>query len=148
MIRMSVSVKRRNSFGRLCRGNHRVNFELHQVIPIENPFVQVFTIISFHQLKASFEFFVDPARYVSQAFRSETSVFLEASIHGYRILVLKVLNNHVEQISFLLNVGPSWFAHRGQSKLHEPGNKSEEVTRGPLRKEAIQYQPLQGVTSD
>jgi hypothetical protein len=57
----------------------------------------MFGILSFHQLKATGELFIDPARYVSQPFRSEATSIPEASIHGHGILILKVLNNHVEQ---------------------------------------------------
>lgn len=53
--------KRRNSFCRLIRGNDRVNFELDQVIPIDHPFVEMLAFVSFHQLKATFELFIDPA---------------------------------------------------------------------------------------
>ncbi len=57
----------------------------------------MFGMLRFHQLKASFEFFIDPARYVSQTLRGQSTAILEASIYGYRILVLKVFDDHVEQ---------------------------------------------------
>jgi hypothetical protein len=54
-------------------------------------------MICFHQLKAAFKFFIDPTRYVLQFSRSQSPAIPKASIYGYGILVLKVLDDHIQQ---------------------------------------------------
>src|SRR5882762_3777234 len=54
-------------------------------------------MLGFHQLKASFEFFIDPARNVLQTLRSQSPAVVEASIHGHRVPILEVFDDHVEQ---------------------------------------------------
>ncbi len=61
-----------------------------------NPFVEQLAIGSFHNLEASFKFLIDPARYVFQAIWSEPTPSTEASIHGNRIMVPKMFNDHVK----------------------------------------------------
>jgi hypothetical protein len=102
IIEIMVKVKqltqaRRNSLRGLCRRNDRVHLELNDVTPLCNPFVEKFRLRCFHQLKAAFEFFINPARDVAQALRRQASAVAEALIHGHRIPVVEVLDDHVVQ---------------------------------------------------
>jgi hypothetical protein len=63
---------------------------------MSDPLIDKVSIIGFHDLKAALEFFVDPAREISEAVRSEAPAIAEASIHGDRIIVPEMFNNHVE----------------------------------------------------
>jgi hypothetical protein len=47
-------------------------------------------------LEAALEVFIDPARNVLQSVRGEAAAIAETPIHRYRIIVLEMLNDHVE----------------------------------------------------
>src|SRR4029078_13484995 len=81
----------------LFRSNDWIDFEVDDVAPIRNPFVEITDVRCLHQLKASFELFIDPARYVLQSFWRQAAVFSEALVHRNRIAVLKMFDNHVKQ---------------------------------------------------
>ena len=89
--------KRCHSFDRFVRGNDWDDFELDKIAPMGEPFVELMRIVCLHHLKAPFEFFINPAGDITQAFRSKTPLIPEASIYRERIVVLKVLDDQVEQ---------------------------------------------------
>ncbi len=72
-------------------------------LPIGDPLVEITNLRSLHQLKASFELFIDPARHVLQSFRSQATVFSEVLVNRNRIAVFKMLDDHVKQSSYLLS---------------------------------------------
>ena len=66
-------------------------------------------MVRFHQLKASFEFFINPARNVLQTLRGQSTAIPEASIYGCRILILKAFDDHIEQRSSSTTVSLVFF---------------------------------------
>src|SRR5262249_3550868 len=52
----------------------------------------------FHQLIATLEFFIHPARNIDQPFGSQAPAVAKPAIHGYRIIVLEVFDDHVELV--------------------------------------------------
>src|SRR5215471_16319507 len=82
---------------RFLRRDDRVNLKLDDITPVGHPFVKKVAIICLHQLKATAQFLIDPARHVLQPLRSEATAVAKATIHRNRVLVLKMLDDHVEQ---------------------------------------------------
>jgi hypothetical protein len=61
-----------------------------------HPLVEKPSISGFHELKATCERFVDPARYIVQSVWSEPAAIAKASIYRDRILIQEVFNDHVK----------------------------------------------------
>jgi len=101
ILRLEDSTNGQYSRRGLLRRDDGVDFEVNDVVPVGDPFVEIGDIGRFHQLKASLELLVDPARNVFQSFRSETAALTKAPIDWNRIAVLKMFDNHIQQSSGL-----------------------------------------------
>jgi hypothetical protein len=96
MIKDVVSKAWSDRFCGLLRRHYRENFKLDNVAPIRDPVIEQIAISRFHDLKTTREGIVDPARNVPKTVRSKAPMITEATIHGDRIIVLEMFNDHVE----------------------------------------------------
>ena len=74
-----------------------MNLEVNEVAPVRHPLVEQRPVMSFHELVATLESIVDPARDVAQTLRRHAASSRKASIYGHCIAVLEMLNHHVER---------------------------------------------------
>src|SRR6516225_10542006 len=85
----------RNACRSLVRGDDRVNLELNYVTPTRHPFVKKRAVSRFHQLKATREIFVDPARDVPYDVWSEPTALAKAPVDGSGIPIPEMFDDHV-----------------------------------------------------
>ena len=75
-----------------------MDFEGDDVAPVRHPLVEQVRIVCLHELVATLERRVDPARDIRQLFWREPSMIAESPIHGDGIAALEVFDHHVEHL--------------------------------------------------
>ena len=70
-----------------------MHLKFNEVGPIRHPLVKELAFFSFHQLVTSLKFLINPTRHVHQSLRGESATVAKASIDGYGIIVLEVLQS-------------------------------------------------------
>lgn len=86
-----------DSRGGVRRTHDRVHFEVDDVAPACDPFVQKETVIRLHELITASETGIYPAGHVSEPRRCEPSVISEASVHWYGIASLESFDHHIQR---------------------------------------------------
>ncbi len=72
--------------------------EIYKVAPVSHPVIEQLGIMSFHQLIAAPKLGIDPARQVQQSLRRHPAVITKAAIYGHGVVILEVLDYHVQRL--------------------------------------------------
>src|SRR5262245_39132164 len=74
-----------------------MHFEVDEIAPVRHPLIEHRALWCFHDLEASRETVIDPARDVVQAFRRHSTTLAKTAVYRQRITVLEALDNHVKR---------------------------------------------------
>ena len=75
-----------------------IDFEVNDVVPMSNPFVDVIDIGCLHQLKTNLQLLIHPTGKILQPLRRHPPVLSEAPVNRQRITIPKPLDNHVKHV--------------------------------------------------
>ena len=75
-------------------------------MPSDDPLLKHPRVITFHELEATIEVYLDPAGDVLQAVRHHPPMVSEAAVHGLSISVLEFLDHHEEHLVCLVPLFP------------------------------------------
>src|ERR1051325_5436053 len=75
-----------------------IDFEVNDVVPMSNPFVDVIDIGCLHQLKTNLQLIIHPTGKILQPLRRPPPMLSEAPVNRQRITIPKPLDNHVKHV--------------------------------------------------
>jgi hypothetical protein len=75
-------------------GDHRVHFEVDQILPRAHPSFEQRTVVARHHLITPGQIFADSAHDVLQTVRSQAAASTKSFVDGHRIAVAKGFNDH------------------------------------------------------
>src|ERR1051325_4538917 len=100
-----------------------IDFEVNDVVPMSNPFVDVIDIGCLHQLKTNLQLLIHPTGKILQPLRRHPPVLSEAPVNRQRITIPKPLDNHVKHVQYLNFYGYT----KGTKKKRSSGDRSRAV---------------------
>src|SRR5262245_61005781 len=74
-----------------------MHLEVDEIIPARHPLIEQRAVSCFHDLEATGEAVIDPARDVIQTFRCHSTTLEKTAIYRHGIAVLEALDHHVKR---------------------------------------------------
>src|SRR4051812_35216572 len=83
----------------------RYDFEIGEIAPGQDPFLQQARIVALHELEATVEVRLDPAPDIDEPFGRHAASVAKARVDGLRIPILEMLDHHEEHVPLIFSLG-------------------------------------------